>query len=861
MSLARAITQQRRRVPSMALLAGCALVAVSLAASTPAWAANPPAPTEANQEKASDSSRASTAILNKIYVSGVGRLSRGDAKGAVGAFQTVAEVAPELADPNFALALAQILADFSKRDQALPAVSRAMAADPNHPLAGLVSTLADPSLSQLRQDGALYLTAEGANRIRAAVTKIQGAQSTMRNGRYAAAYLGSIEQTNDARFPARLPKFASITQSGKVQVPNVKEELIFGQLFAATVPVERFAPYESRLISRLQNGLDSLAQNQSSLNRIRTRLSQLRQQLATDDPNARLQALASLDKVLSELDDVIVQNETQISSLKVIMDNLSVDEQIAKKKDELKKVQDQVAQVQKIGVAFQQQLEATKRDLSEAEKKRVSTIQEVNKAQKQLNALQAQLAKAESQLTSSEQTASKAEQTVRARSDELADIKVKEEALKKAKEASEQLDALKQQQDQANAQLAKIQAEVKAAEASRQGNLEGLKKQQADAEAQLAAMRAQVEAGEKYKRDAEATRQELAQLQSRKGTIEADLKGEERKLAEIRAERDRLMAAVNELRDRQTREIAKKAEIASRLKEVDFGRYFALIIGNDSYKEWPRLRTAANDATSLADVLEKKYGFRVKLLTNVTRSQILNSLDDYVDELGPRDNLLVYYAGHGMIDKGFGYWVPVDGDAYTAGKTVRTQNLVKHEDVIEKIQKLQAKQVMVIADSCFSGGLTMVSAVQQAPAEPQPTVGHTRSSGTRAGGIRVIEDEGGINVSQVQGTVVKAELPEELQALGHWASKAARVVLTSGGNEPVVDQITAKDQNSVFAAALLQSLRSNQGLMKSIELTTSVQDRVIGKIKTAAKGSVTPQTPSSNNILGYNGEFLFVAKN
>jgi Caspase domain len=854
MGLARAILEWRSRLQGMARLVACAAVLLGLAAAAPAGA------------QPAEQPRATTTILNKIYTSGVARMSRGDAKGAAGAFQTVAEVAPELAAPSYALALAQILADFGKREEALPTVSRALGADSGHPLAGLVTVLANPAMSELRGDGALYLTAEAADRIRAATGQIGAAQATMRNGRYAAAYLGTIEASGDARFPARLPGFDRIAQSGKVKLPNIADEQIFGQLFAATVPVESFAPYEPRLIARLQDGLSSLAQNQSSLNRIRARLTQLRQQLATNDPTERLQALASLDKVLSELDDVIVQNETQIASLKVIMDNLQVDEQIAKRKEELKQVEAQVAQVQKIGVAFQQQLEATKRDLSAAERKRVATIQEVNKAQKQLNALQAQLAQAESQLTSTERTASAAEETVRARNDELAEIKLKEEALAKAKEASERLDALRREQEQANAQLARIEAEVKAAAASRQGNLEALRQQQSEAEAQLAAMRAQVEAGEKYKRDAEATRRELAELQSRKAAIEGDLAAEQEKLADIRAERDLLMAAVNELRDRQTREIAKKAQIASRLKEVDFGRYFALVIGNDSYKEWPRLRTAVNDATALADVLEKKYGFRVRLLANATRSQILNALDDYVDELGPRDNLLVYYAGHGMIDQGFGYWVPVDGDAYTAGKTVRTQNLVKHEDVIEKIQKLNAKQVMVIADSCFSGGLTVVNAVQQASAS-EPAIGQTRSSGrgVRAGGIRVIEEEAGVDVAAVQGTVVKAELPEELLALGHWASKAARVVLTSGGNEPVVDQISAKDQNSVFASALLQSLRDNPGLMKSIELTMAVQDKVIGKIKTAAarQGAtgVVPQTPSSNNIMGYNGEFLFVARN
>ena len=41
-------------------------------------------------------------------------------------------------------------------------VSRGMAADPNHPLAGITSVLANPQLSQMRPDGALYLLTDEA---------------------------------------------------------------------------------------------------------------------------------------------------------------------------------------------------------------------------------------------------------------------------------------------------------------------------------------------------------------------------------------------------------------------------------------------------------------------------------------------------------------------------------------------------------------------------------------------------------------------------------------------------------------------------------------------------------------------------
>ena len=89
----RAITRLACRNGRIALLAGCAVFALALAG-TPA-AANTPAPAgDAAAEKPSEPIRATgTAILNKIYVSGFGRLSRGDAKGAVGAFTPVAEAA------------------------------------------------------------------------------------------------------------------------------------------------------------------------------------------------------------------------------------------------------------------------------------------------------------------------------------------------------------------------------------------------------------------------------------------------------------------------------------------------------------------------------------------------------------------------------------------------------------------------------------------------------------------------------------------------------------------------------------------------------------------------------------------------
>ncbi len=336
-------------------------------------------------------------------------------------------------------------------------------------------------------------------------------------------------------------------------------------------------------------------------------------------------------------------------------------------------------------------------------------------------------------------------------------------------------------------------------------------------------------------------------------------------LASLRAERDALQQQVELMRRDQEKQIAERSRLAQFAKEVDFGRYFALVIGNDEYKEWPKLKTAVNDARDVAEILQKKYGFRVKLLLNATRANILNAFDDYVDEIGPNDNLLIYYAGHGIVEQGFGYWVPVDGDAVVSGRSLRTQNLVRHADVIDTIKKLRAKQVMVIADSCFAGGLAEIAAAATADAPPrrQPP-----QNAVAMRGVTFVDKDGTVPVAAVQGLVAQTNQPEELLAMQHWASRAARVVLTSGGNEPVVDQLKAGDRHSVFAQALIGSLQKNKDFLKSIELINAVQDQVVSKSGTGGRragpgtaGGSVSQTPSYTNLMGYNGEFLFVARN
>ena len=93
----------------------------------------------------------------------------------------------------------------------------------------------------------------------------------------------------------------------------------------------------------------------------------------------------------------------------------------------------------------------------------------------------------------------------------------------------------------------------------------------------------------------------------------------------------------------------------------------ALIMGVSNYKyEGPRLQSLENpikDAQLLYDMLTANYKFEpsdVILLKDPTRQGIIDALDKLSNEATESDNVLIFYAGHGVWNKQkeLGYWLP-----------------------------------------------------------------------------------------------------------------------------------------------------------------------------------------------------------
>lgn len=244
-----------------------------------------------------------------------------------------------------------------------------------------------------------------------------------------------------------------------------------------------------------------------------------------------------------------------------------------------------------------------------------------------------------------------------------------------------------------------------------------------------------------------------------------------------------------------------------RAQEVHKGAYYALIIGVDKYQKLPALQTAVNDASSIEALLRQRYGFQTKLLLDAqaTRAGIVDALSEYRQDMNEDDSLLIYYAGHGQYDKDAdkAYWLPVDAALNSPAYWISA------DDITTDVRVLPARHVLIVSDSCFSGGLT-----RDASASPRP-------------------DDRDAFVQKMENS-------------------KSRTLLSSGGNEPVADSGNAG--HSVFANAILSGLAKMPE--KAFTAASLFDDWIL--VPVAGASSQIPQYNVIRNSGHDAGDFVFV---
>jgi hypothetical protein len=259
-------------------------------------------------------------------------------------------------------------------------------------------------------------------------------------------------------------------------------------------------------------------------------------------------------------------------------------------------------------------------------------------------------------------------------------------------------------------------------------------------------------------------------------------------------------------------------------KYLNLGNYYALLIGNQYYNhksDWKDLKTPHADIDALAEILKDDFRFNVDIRKDLNRSEIIDLIEDYKAKLLPQDNFLIYYAGHGHLRKDGGYWIGVDGKKNSRGDWLKYTTI---SDLLDKNAGMKAKHVLVIADSCCYAGAAY---------------------------------------REENDTIKKKEDESYYQWIDRLSQTRARIIISSGGEQPVVDHIGDSSSHSIFANELINRLRQivkEKEVKIAYDLWRSIAPDVHHRTKRYIKNAQTPcykKIPATGDL---GGDFIFNPK-
>ena len=123
----------------------------------------------------------------------------------------------------------------------------------------------------------------------------------------------------------------------------------------------------------------------------------------------------------------------------------------------------------------------------------------------------------------------------------------------------------------------------------------------------------------------------------------------------------------------------------------------ALVIGNDSYRHVSKLVNAREDARSIAASLQQ-VGYQVTAKFDLTEKEMKAALRTFKGQVEGGDEVLVFFAGHGVQFGAANYLLPIDiageSEEQVKDEAIQLQRLL--DDMHEK----KAKLTLAMIDAC-----------------------------------------------------------------------------------------------------------------------------------------------------------------
>jgi hypothetical protein len=194
----------------------------------------------------------------------------------------------------------------------------------------------------------------------------------------------------------------------------------------------------------------------------------------------------------------------------------------------------------------------------------------------------------------------------------------------------------------------------------------------------------------------------------------------------------------------------------------------ALVIGVDGYLNLESLQKARNDAQAVSNALVD-LGFDVLTLYDASRREINSAVSTLAGQIEPGDEVLFYFAGHGIEVDGRNYLLPSDVPVVNYGdESFLTGESIPAGRILDTFQRKGARTTVMVLDACRNNPFSV---------DGKRSVGGSRG-------------------------LVRMEPPE-----------GAFILYSAGAGQTALDRLSDDDQNpnSVFTRALLPRLQE-QGM-------------------------------------------------
>jgi hypothetical protein len=180
---------------------------------------------------------------------------------------------------------------------------------------------------------------------------------------------------------------------------------------------------------------------------------------------------------------------------------------------------------------------------------------------------------------------------------------------------------------------------------------------------------------------------------------------QERETRELKAQLDQMREMLNKLQaaNAASAAVANKPPVTPlaaapkpTAKPVYANRK-ALIIGNDLYTDVPKLQNAAADAEAMSKALEG-VGFKVSKHLNLNEKAFKQALRDFRLNIQGGDEVLFFFAGHGVQLGSANYLLPTDikGDHEEQVK----DEAIQLQKVLDDLQEKKTKFALAVIDAC-----------------------------------------------------------------------------------------------------------------------------------------------------------------